>query len=111
MRTLDDLGNVVVAQRNSMPILVRDLGSLNYTHQEPEGILGKNENPASLEGIVMGLKYTNVSDVSIGKSIRLVINADSEAAARAQIEEMCERLLANPVIEGYAIEVRELAGK
>src|SRR5882757_6264426 len=66
VRTLDDLGNVVVAQRNSMPILVRDLGSLNYTHQEPEGILGKNENPASLEGIVMGLKYTNVSDVIAG---------------------------------------------
>src|SRR6266446_2130264 len=66
VRTLEDLGNVVVAQRNSMPILVRDLGSLNYTHQEPEGILGKNENPASLEGIVMGLKYTNVSDVIAG---------------------------------------------
>src|SRR5215468_7415343 len=45
--TLDDLGNVVVTQRNSMPILVRDLGNLSYTHQEPEGILGKNENPAS----------------------------------------------------------------
>src|SRR6201993_1375223 len=64
--TLDDLGNVVVTQRNSMPILVRDLGNLSYTHQEPEGILGKNENPASIEGIVMGLKYTNVSDVIMG---------------------------------------------
>src|SRR5499427_6177289 len=66
VRTLEDLGNIVVAQRNSMPILVRDLGSLNYTHQEPEGILGKNENPASIEGIVMGLKYSNVSDVIAG---------------------------------------------
>ena len=66
---------------------------------------------ATVERALPALGYTNVSDVSIGKSIRLVINADSEAAARAQIEEMCERLLANPVIEGYAIEVRELAGK
>ncbi len=49
-----------------MPILVRDLGSLNYAHQEPEGILGKNENPATIEGIVMGLKYTNVSDIIAG---------------------------------------------
>src|SRR5215470_7398175 len=66
VRTLEDLGNVIVAQRNSMPIQVRDLGSLNYTHQEPEGILGRNENPASIEGIVMGLKYANVSEVIAG---------------------------------------------
>src|SRR5712672_3680990 len=66
VRTLDDLGNVVVAQRNSMPILVRDLGTLSYAHQEPEGILGLNENPATIEGIVMGLKYSNVSQVIAG---------------------------------------------
>src|SRR5207245_416192 len=71
VRTLDDLGNVVVTQRNSMPILVRDLGNLNYTHQEPEGILGKNENPASIEGIVMGLKYSNVSEVIAGLHAKL----------------------------------------
>src|SRR5204863_328060 len=66
VRTLEDLGNVVVTQRNSMPILVRDLGVLSYTHQEPEGILGLNENPATIEGIVMGLKYSNVSEVISG---------------------------------------------
>ena len=36
---------------------------------------------------------------AIGKSIRLVVDADDEAAARAQVDEMCHRLLANPVIE------------
>src|SRR5437588_1795391 len=66
VRTLDDLGNVVVTQTNSMPVLVRDLGVLSYTHQEPEGILGLNENPATIEGIVMGLKYSNVSEVISG---------------------------------------------
>src|SRR5215470_9778095 len=71
VRTLEDLGNVIVAQRNSMPIQVRDLGSLNYTHQEPEGILGRNENPASIEGIVMGLKYANVSEVIAGIHTKL----------------------------------------
>src|SRR6516164_8063194 len=65
-RTLDDLGNIVVTQRNSVPILVRDLGKLSYAHQEPEGILGLNENPATIEGIVMGLKYQNVSDTIDG---------------------------------------------
>jgi cobalt-zinc-cadmium resistance protein CzcA len=66
VHSLDDLGNVVVKQTNSMPILVRDLGTLSYAHQEPEGILGFNENPATLEGIVTGLKYANVSDVIAG---------------------------------------------
>lgn len=66
VHSLDDLGNVVVTQTNSMPVLVRDLGVLSYAHQEPEGILGFNENPATIEGIVMGLKYSNVSGVTAG---------------------------------------------
>jgi phosphoribosylformylglycinamidine synthase len=43
--------------------------------------------------------------VSIGKTIRLVVDAPDEAAAQAQVEEMCERLLANPVIEAYEVRV------
>jgi phosphoribosylformylglycinamidine synthase PurS subunit len=64
---------------------------------------------ATVERALPALGYTNVSDVRIGKSIRLVIEAPDEASGRAQVEEMCERLLANPVIEGYAIELAELA--
>jgi len=64
---------------------------------------------ATVERALPALGYTNVSQVRIGKAIRLVVDADSEAAARAQVEEMCERLLANPVIEAYAIDLAELA--
>jgi phosphoribosylformylglycinamidine synthase PurS subunit len=64
---------------------------------------------ATVERALPALGYTNVSDVRIGKAIRLVVDAADEAAARTQVEEMCERLLANPVIEAYAIEVRSLA--
>ena len=64
---------------------------------------------ATVERQLPQLGYTNVTAVSIGKSIRLVVETESEAAARAQIEEMCERLLANPVIEAYDIELTELA--
>ncbi len=66
VHTLDDLGNIVVTQTNSMPVLVRDLGTLSYAHQEPEGILGLNGNPATIEGIVMGLKFANVSETIDG---------------------------------------------
>jgi len=64
---------------------------------------------ATVERALPALGYMNVSEVRIGKSIRLVVEADSEAAARTQVEEMCERLLANPVIEAYTIELTELA--
>lgn len=61
IHTLDDLGAVVVTQNNGNPVLVRDLGKLQFGHQEREGILGKDNNPDTLEGIVLMLKYENPS--------------------------------------------------
>jgi phosphoribosylformylglycinamidine synthase subunit PurS len=63
---------------------------------------------ATVERALPALGYTNVSEVSIGKTIRLVVEAESEAAARAQVDEMCHRLLANPVIEAFDISLSEL---
>lgn len=64
--TLEDLGNIVVTQRNNVPILVRDLGKLEYGHQEREGILGKDYNPDAIEGIVELLKTENAAQVLKG---------------------------------------------
>jgi phosphoribosylformylglycinamidine synthase PurS subunit len=64
---------------------------------------------ATVERSLPALGYTNVSEVHIGKLIRLVVDAADEGAAREQVAEMCERLLANPVIEAYEIEISELA--
>ncbi len=66
VHTLGDLGNIVVTQRNGVPILVRDLGKTTYSHQEREGILGKDTNPDTIEGIVDLLKYQNPSEVLKG---------------------------------------------
>jgi phosphoribosylformylglycinamidine synthase PurS subunit len=63
---------------------------------------------ATVERALPALGYTNVSQVSVGKHIRLVVEADSEAAAAAQVDEMCHRLLANPVIEAFTIDISEL---
>ena len=63
VRTLDDLGNIVVTQRNGVPILVRDLGALRFSHQEREGIVGKDSNPDTIEGIVDLLITENASEV------------------------------------------------
>jgi phosphoribosylformylglycinamidine synthase PurS subunit len=64
---------------------------------------------ATVERALPALGYDNVSQVRVGKSIRLVIDAADEATARAQTDEMCHRLLANPVIEAYAVELTEFA--
>ena len=63
VHSLDDLGAVVVTQSNGVPVLVRDLGKLQFGHQEREGILGKDSNPDTIEGIVLMLKYENPSKV------------------------------------------------
>ena len=60
---------------------------------------------ATVERALPALGYTNVAQVHIGKTIRLVVDAADADAARAQVNEMCERLLANPVIEAYEVTV------
>jgi phosphoribosylformylglycinamidine synthase PurS subunit len=47
--------------------------------------------------------------VRVGKHIDLTVEAESESAARAQVEEMAGRLLANPVIEDFRIVNAEAA--
>jgi phosphoribosylformylglycinamidine synthase subunit PurS len=57
----------------------------------------------AVEGSLPALGWTNVRDVHVGKHIRLSVDASDEVAARAQVHEMAERLLSNPVIESYRI--------
>jgi phosphoribosylformylglycinamidine synthase subunit PurS len=46
-----------------------------------------------------------VGDARIGRVVDLEIDAADEVAARAEVERMCEQLLANPLIESYEIEL------
>jgi phosphoribosylformylglycinamidine synthase subunit PurS len=48
-----------------------------------------------------------VGEARIGRVIDLDVDAASADEARSEIERMCERLLANPLIESYEIEVAE----
>lgn len=66
VHSLRDLGDIVVTQNNGVPVLVRQLGELRYGHQVREGILGKDNNPDTIEGIVDLLKYENPSRVLDG---------------------------------------------
>jgi phosphoribosylformylglycinamidine synthase PurS subunit len=60
---------------------------------------------ATVERALPALGYKNVSQVHIGKTVRLIVDAPDAEAANAQVKEMCERLLANPVIEAYEVTI------
>ena len=49
------------------------------------------------------LGFSSVSAVRVGKHIELEIDADNQEAARAQVEQMCDQLLRNTVIEDSRI--------
>jgi len=46
-----------------------------------------------------------VHGARVGKVVDLEVDATDPAEARAQVEKMCEQLLANPLIESYEVEV------
>jgi phosphoribosylformylglycinamidine synthase len=60
---------------------------------------------ATVEKSLPTLGFTDVSGVHIGKAIRLNVEADSEDAARARVEDLCARFLTNPVIEDAVISI------
>jgi phosphoribosylformylglycinamidine synthase len=56
-------------------------------------------------GSALGHLGFEVQAARVGKVIDLEVEAADEATAKAQVEAMCEQLLANPLIESYEIEV------
>jgi phosphoribosylformylglycinamidine synthase subunit PurS len=53
--------------------------------------------------------YDNVGPVRIGKYIELSLSADSEAAAREELDKICDQLLSNPVVENYRFDLKVAA--
>ena len=56
-------------------------------------------------GSALGHLGFDVQDARVGKVIDLELEAADTATAKAEVERMCERLLTNPLIESYEIEV------
>jgi phosphoribosylformylglycinamidine synthase subunit PurS len=59
----------------------------------------------AIEHALGALGFAGVNEVRQGKFIEIDLAADNEAGARAQVEQMCEKLLANTVIESYSFEL------
>lgn len=59
----------------------------------------------AVESGLKQLGYQGVEKVRIGKYIELTLTANGEVHVKEQLEQMCDQLLANPVIENYCFEV------
>jgi len=59
----------------------------------------------AVEAALHGLGWPGASNVRVGRVIEMDLAGDDAAAAKAGVETMCKQLLANPVIEGYRVEV------
>ena len=112
MHTLADIGATVVTQVNGAPVLVRDLGQTTLSHQEREGILGKDNIPDTIEGIVLMLKYQNPSETLKGvhnkvaalraklatQGVRIVPYIDRDELVRSTVEKV-----GRTIAEGIAL--------
>jgi len=101
-----------VTQFNGTPVLVRDLGRTTLEHQEREGILGKDSNPDTIEGIVLMLKYQNPSETLrgvhakvaelnralAGDGVKIVPYIDRDNLVRATV-----RKVGQTILEGVAL--------
>ena len=72
-----------------------------------QGIL--DPQGAAVENALASLEYNNVNQVRVGKYLELHLNGLLKEEARQQVEEMCHRLLTNPVIEDYKYTLEELS--
>ena len=61
----------------------------------------------TVEHSLMSLGYKNVKDTRIGKFIELKLDVPNEEEAKKVTEEVCKKLLANPVIEDYEFEITQ----
>lgn len=68
---------------------------------DPQGVAVANS--------LHSLGYDEVEGVRVGKFTTVTLEASGEANAKKRVDEMCQKLLANPVIEEYSFEIEEVA--
>lgn len=73
--------------------------ALKPTVNDPEGI--------TIGGALSSLGFGEVQGVRSGRFFQITLTASTTKKAEKQVDQMCSRLLANPVIETYSFEVSE----
>jgi phosphoribosylformylglycinamidine synthase subunit PurS len=68
-----------------------------------EGVL--DPQGAAVRHALGSLGYDDVGEVRVGKVIEMDLSDEDAAVARTRVSEMCEKLLANTVIEDYRVDI------
>lgn len=63
---------------------------------------------STIERSLPHLGFDGVREVRVGKSIRFELEAADETSARAEVDDLCQRFLTNPVIEDSSVTVEAL---
>jgi phosphoribosylformylglycinamidine synthase len=79
----------------SFPVLVEV--SLRPGIADPQG--------ATIERALPALGFEGVEGVRVGKAIRFTVEAADEDAARARVDDLCQKFLTNPVIEDAQVSI------
>ncbi len=74
--------------------------TLKPTVNDPQGL--------TVKGGLETLGYGNVESVRVGKYMEIRLAGSSRSAVEEQVREMCDKLLANPVIEDFKFELEEI---
>jgi phosphoribosylformylglycinamidine synthase subunit PurS len=62
---------------------------------------------AAVQRALAGLGFGDLRDLRVGKLVEIDVDAATPAQARARVDEMCRKLLANTILEDYVIEAVE----
>lgn len=84
-----------------MTYLARVYVTLKPTVNDPQGL--------TIHGALKSLGFSGVESVRAGKYMEVRLDAASKDAAESAVTEMCKKLLANPVIEEFRVEVGDAA--
>ena len=74
--------------------------TLKKTVADPQGLTIKH----ALES----LNYKEANEVRIGRLITIKLNLKDKKEAQTKLNQMCQKLLANPIIEDYSFSIKEL---
>jgi len=80
-----------------MQFLARVYVTLKPTVNDPQGL--------TIRGALHSLGFPETESVRAGKYLEIRLSATDEPQAQSRVEEMCRKLLANPVIEQYRFDV------
>jgi len=80
--------------------LVKVYVTLKPAVNDPQGL--------TIKGALHNLGFTTVEDVRAGKYLEIKLNENDGDNARRLVDEMCRKLLANPVIENYRFDLEKI---